>query len=273
MQNTKRVVLITGASSGIGQACAAHLHQRGYCVYGTSRRSPSLDGGAPFERIQMDVDRDDSVEQGVDLILQRQGRLDIVVNSAGFGLAGPIEDTCMIEAKSQFETNFFGTLRVCRAALPIMRKQRSGYIVNISSLAGLAAIPFQGLYSASKFAVEGLTEALRAEVRPFGICVVLVEPGDFATGFTAGRRRTRGSQENPAYRECFERALGIMEADERRGGSPEQIAWLVERIVQTRSPRLHYTVGPAIQRLEAALKIRAPWQLYEWAVAAYYKLS
>lgn len=273
MQNTKRVVLITGASSGIGQACAAHLHQRGYCVYGTSRRSPSLDGGAPFERIQMDVDRDDSVEQGVDLILQRQGRLDIVVNSAGFGLAGPIEDTCMIEAKSQFETNFFGTLRVCRAALPIMRKQRSGYIVNISSLAGLAAIPFQGLYSASKFAVEGLTEALRAEVRPFGICVVLVEPGDFATGFTAGRRRTRGSQENPAYRECFERALGIMEADERRGGSPEQIAWLVERIVQTRSPRLRYTVGPAIQRLEAALKIRAPWQLYEWAVAAYYKLS
>ena len=179
----------------------------------------------------------------------------------------------MDEAKAIFETYFFGVLRMNRAILPIMRKQRSGYIVNISSLAGLAALPFQGLYSASKFAVEGLTEALRAEVRPFGIHVVLVEPGDFATNYTAHRRKTLQSQENPAYRERFERTLGIMEADERRGGAPEQVAWLVERIVETRSPRLRYTVGPVVQRIEAALKTRVPWWFYEWALAKYYRLS
>ena len=273
MRDTKRVVLITGASSGIGQACAAHLHRRGYRVYGASRQPQSLGGGTSFEMIQMDVDRDASVEQGIDFILQRQGRLDIVVNNAGFGLAGSIEDTCIKEAESQFETNFFRVLRVCQAVLPILREQRSGYIVNISSLAGLVGIPFQGLYSASKFAVEGLTEALRAEVRPFGIRVVLVEPGDLATNYTAHRRKTLQSQENPAYRERFERTLGIMEADERRGGAPEQVAWLVERIVETRSPRLRYTVGPAVQRIEAALKTRVPWWFYEWALTKYYKLS
>jgi NAD(P)-dependent dehydrogenase (short-subunit alcohol dehydrogenase family) len=272
MQNTKRVILITGAFSGIGQACAAHLHRRGYRVYGTSRQAQAIQPDS-FEMIQMDVDSDASVEQGIDFIVRQAGRLDVVVNSAGFGIAGAIEDTRIDEAKLQFETNFFGVLRVCRAALPLMRKQRSGYIVNISSLAGLVGIPFQGLYSASKFALEGLTEAMRVEVRPFGIRVVLIEPGDCATQFTARRRIARQSQQNTAYRERFVRALGIMEADEARGALPDQVAQLVGRIVETPSPRLRYTVGPAIQRLEAALKIRVPWRLYEWVLAQYYKLD
>lgn len=139
----KRIVLITGASSGIGRVCAAHLHRRGYRVFGTSRQ-PQAARADSFEMIQMDVDSDASVGQGIDLIMQKEGRLDVVVNNAGFAIAGAIEDTSIEEAKAQFETNFFGVLRVCRAALPIMRQQRSGYVINIGSLAGLAGIPFQG---------------------------------------------------------------------------------------------------------------------------------
>jgi len=271
MKDDRRVVLITGASSGIGQACATYLYQRGYRVFGTSRHPP-ISGDVSFEMIQMDVDSDASVEQGIDFILKRAGRLDIVVNNAGFGIAGSVEDTGIDEAKAQFETNFFGVLRVCRAALPIMRQQRSGYIVNVSSLAGQVGIPFQGLYSASKFAVEGLTEALRTEVRPSGIRVVLIEPGDFHTPFTFHRRKTLQSQENLAYREYFDRALGTMEADEMNGPAPERIARLLKCIIETPSPRLRYTVGPALERIETALKKWVPSQLFEWGLAKYYKL-
>jgi len=272
MQNAKRVVLITGASSGIGQACAVYLHRRGYRVYGTSRQAQTIQPDS-FEMIQMDVDSDASVERGIDFIVRQEGRLDVVVNNAGFGIAGAIEDTSIDEAESQFETNFFGVLRVCRTALSLMRKQRSGYIVNISSLAGLVGIPFQGLYSASKFALEGLTEALRVEVRPFGIRAVLIEPGDFPTQFGVHRRKTRQSLENPAYRQRLDNALGVMEADEMNGPSPESVARLLEHIIETPAPRLRYTVGPTLERIEAALKGWVPAWLFEWGLAKYYKLS
>lgn len=145
-----RVVLITGASSGIGQACAQHLHRRGYRVFGTSRQ-PQPDNGS-FTMTVIDVDDEASVRRGIDQIIQQTGRLDVVVNNAGIVFAGAIEDTSIEEAKAQFETNFFGMLRACRAVLPVMRQQRSGTIVNISSLAGVIATPFHGVYSASKLA-------------------------------------------------------------------------------------------------------------------------
>ena len=130
----------------------------------------------------------DSVEQAVATVLGREGRLDIVVNNAGMGIAGPVEDTSIEQAKRQLEVNFFGAFRVCRAVLPAMRRQRSGYIVNIGSIGGLIAIPYQSMYSASKFALEGLSEALRMEVRPFGIRVVIIEPGDHKTALTENRQ-------------------------------------------------------------------------------------
>jgi NAD(P)-dependent dehydrogenase (short-subunit alcohol dehydrogenase family) len=281
-RDNARVVLITGASSGIGQACANHLHQRGYRVYGTSRRAPSpaAEGSAaeqghsvPFAMIQMDVDSDISVERGLDAVLESEGRLDIVVNSAGFGIAGSVEDTSIDEAKAQFETNFFGVLRVCRAVLPVMRRQRRGYIVNISSMAGVIGIPFQALYSASKFALEGMTEALRMEARPFGIHVVLIEPGDFHTQFTAHRRKTLESQRSSVYSERFDIALGVMEADETSGPPPDKIAYLLERIINTPSPRLRYPIGPMSERIAITLKKVLPPRLFEWGVMAYYKVG
>ena len=279
-QSNKRVVLITGASSGIGQACARYLHQKGYRVYGTSRRAQSLTmagagvqaaPAAPFEMIPMDVDSDASVERGVNLILEREGRLDVVVNNAGFGIAGSIEDSTIEEARSQFETNFFGAWRVCRAVLPTMRRQQHGYIVNISSVAGLLGIPFQGAYCAAKYAIEGLTEVLRMEVRPFGIHVVLIEPGDFHTGFTAHRRRTIASQ-NPAYLARLDSALGVMEADETNGAPPDKIAYLLERIIVSPSPRLRYSVGPFYEKIVITLKKIVPERLFEWGISKYYKV-
>lgn len=171
-----RVVLVTGASSGIGKACAEHLFKQGYRVYGTSRNAQSSESNKAkdktsdphFEMIKMDVDDDLSVQKGIELIVQCEGRLDAVVNCAGVAIAGAVEDTTIEEAKSQLETNFYGTLRVCRAVLPSLRKQRHGYIVNISSVAGLIGIPFQAFYSANKFALEGMTEALRMESNLLG---------------------------------------------------------------------------------------------------------
>ncbi len=266
-----RVVLITGASAGIGLACARHLSQQGYRVFGTSRQPPKE--GLPFEMVRMDVDDEGSVRQGVEAVLDRAGRLDVVVNNAGFGMAGSIEDTSIEEAQAQLETNFFGVLRVCQAVLPAMRAQREGLIVNVSSIGGLVGLPFQALYSAAKFAVEGLTEALRMEVRSFGIRVVLIEPCDIHTQFTDRRLLTLASQGDSAYAEAFERALAVIERDERHGVSPELVGPLLERIIRSRSPRLRYRVGAFTEQLAAILKPFVPAGLFEWIIRDHYKVD
>jgi NAD(P)-dependent dehydrogenase (short-subunit alcohol dehydrogenase family) len=265
-----KVVLITGASSGIGQACARHLARRGYQVFGTSRR-PQPGAKEPFEMIPMDVTDEDSVRQGVATVLARAGRLDAVVNNAGFGFGGSIEDTSIDEAQELFETNFFGTLRVCRAVLPNMRERRAGTIVNVSSLAGLIAQPFVGMYCATKFAIEGATEALRIEVRPFGIHVVMIEPGDTRTAFTANRRPTLASQEASPYADSMQRVMAVIERDEETGASPEAVARLLERILRSRSPRLRYPVASASQRFAAAAHKVMPGALFERLLTQYYR--
>jgi NAD(P)-dependent dehydrogenase (short-subunit alcohol dehydrogenase family) len=280
--NQEKTVLVVGASSGIGRACALHLARRGYRVLGTTRRSESdveadlrreLASSDRLEIIAMDVDEEASVAAGVREVAERAGRIEGVINCAGFGFGGSIEDTADDEAKATFETNFFGTLRVCRAVLPIMREQRSGTIINISSIGGRIAVPFVGLYGASKFAIEGLTEALRMEVARFGIRVVLVEPGDFATGFTDHRRPVRGASENAVYADAYRAALAVIERDERGGASPEAIGRLVTRILSARSPRLRYTVGPIFQRVAVRLKSILPSRLFGWALGQYYRVG
>jgi NAD(P)-dependent dehydrogenase (short-subunit alcohol dehydrogenase family) len=225
----------------------------------------------PCQLIPLDVTSDDSVAAAVRFVLEREGVVDVVVNNAGFGSAGAVEDTTIDEAREQFDTNFFGAMRVCRAVLPAMRRQGSGCIVNVSSIAGQVGVPFQALYSASKFAVEGFTEALRMEVAPFGIRVVLVEPGDFCTGFTGNRRLAR-SPITDAYRERQTRAIGVMEHDETHGATPEAVARLVHRIITRRSPRLRYAVGPVSERVALLLKRFAPARLFEWGIATYYRI-
>jgi NAD(P)-dependent dehydrogenase (short-subunit alcohol dehydrogenase family) len=255
-----QVVLVTGASSGIGKSCAEFLSQAGYRVYSASRRSA----------FPVDVRDEASVLGAVADLMSREGRIDVVVNNAGIAVAGAVEDTSVEEAMGQFDVNFFGVLRVCRAVLPHMREQRSGCIVNIGSIGGLVAIPYQGLYSASKFALEGLSEALRMEVRPFGIRVVLIEPGDHRTALTENRRATAASGRNPAYRNRYERAVSRMETDERNGPAPEAVARLLRRVIKLKQPRLRYTVGPLSERAVPILKRALPYQAIERLMSRYY---
>jgi NAD(P)-dependent dehydrogenase (short-subunit alcohol dehydrogenase family) len=218
----------------------------------------------------MDVTDGRSVREGIDRILERTGRLDVAVNCAGYGIAGPIESTSIDEAKKQFETNFFGALRVCQSVLPIFRQQRSGLIVNVSSLAGRIGVPFQGMYSASKFALEGLTEALRMELKPLGLHACLIEPGDFRTEFTANRQRV-ASDGQEAYRTRADRALSVAASDEANGAPPERIAHLLFRILRDPSPKLRYTAGDLSQRISASLKPFLPAGVFERGVMTHYR--
>ena len=270
MKQDGKVVLITGTSSGIGRACALHLAERGFQVFGTRRRLEQ--GPVTFQELVMDVNDDDSVERAIGTIYEQAGRIDVVVNNAGLGYAGALEDTSIAEAKAQFETNFFGTFRMCRAILPRMRAQGDGRIINVSSIGGLIALPFQGMYCASKFAVEGMTEALRMEVKPFGIKVTLVEPGDFRTAFTQNRSRVHASGKGSAYDARMQSSLAIMERDEQRGPAPIEVARLIEKVIAARNPRPRYSVGMAYQRLAIVVRKLLPATLFERIIAAIYKL-
>jgi len=270
MTSERRVVLVTGASSGIGLACADKLAAVGFRVYGTSRQPDFRP--QRFEPLQMDM-TDDSVARGIDHVLEREGFIDTLINNAGFALAGAVEDTSIEEAKRQLETNVFGVLRACQAVLPAMRQHGAGLIVNISSLGGLFGLPFQGLYSASKFALEGLSESLRLEVRPFGIRVVLVEPGDTRTSITHNRVLARASGVDSAYDEFFHRVQTVFEKEEAGGIAPEAVAVLVARIVACRHPRVRYTVGRPTQRLSALIKRLVPSTVFERILLSYYGLA
>ncbi|HKD81271.1 MAG TPA: SDR family oxidoreductase [Candidatus Angelobacter sp.] len=269
---TTKVVLVTGASSGIGRSCCEHLAQKGMTVYGGSR-SLGPGGKNSFNALRIDVTDDASVHAAVRQIHESHGRIDVVINNAGNGIAGAVEETSPQEAMAQLDTNFFGVHRVCRAVLPVMREQRSGVIINISSLAGLLAVPFQAFYSASKFAMEGLTEALRMEVKPFGIRVVLIEPGDFKTEFPANRRNTVEAEKSQIYREMVDRCVGVMQEEEKHGMDPLIVARLAERIIGNPSPRLRYTTGPFGERIGPKLKSILPYRVYEYLFMKHYKLA
>jgi NAD(P)-dependent dehydrogenase (short-subunit alcohol dehydrogenase family) len=267
----RRVVLITGASSGIGRACAERLHARGYTVYGTSRR-PADHPDLPFSLLEMDVSQDESVRRGVEEVLRAEGRIDVVINNSGIVLAGAIEDTTPGEARDLFETNFFGVVRACRAVLPAMRARRSGLIVTIGSIGGRMAMPFQAYYSASKFALDGFTRAVRIEVRRFGVQAVLIEPGDTRTPITFNRRWSAAAQNGSPYDPDARRAVGIMAVDEQHGTPPEQVARVVERAIAARRPRLRYAVGPLHEVIGAAVARLLPDGLVEAALMLYYRI-
>jgi len=267
--NEKRglVVLVTGASSGIGRATAELLMAKGHRVYGTSRKAAFSEkhdaedkaSGGFLDMIPLDVTSDASCEEAVRWILQKEGRIDALVSNAGNGLAGAIEDTSVSEAKWQFETNFFGSYRIIAALLPVMRKQGNGRIVVISSVAGAISIPFQGLYSASKFALEGLVEALRLEIAPFGIKASLVLPGDTKTGFTSCRVTSERSKADGPYKESFTRSLARMERDEQNGAEPMAVAKVIISLLMRKNPPIRRTVGFGYKAILFLRKLLPAW--------------
>ncbi len=265
------VILITGASSGIGQACAEYLAAKNYTVYGTSRKAPVAKPGA-IRMLQMDVTDPGSIKSAIETIIHEQGRIDVVINNAGMGIAGAAELATPNEIQSQMQTNFMGTVNVCSAVLPHMRQAKSGKIINLSSLGGVMGIPFQGFYSASKFAVEGYSEALSLEVHPFGIKVILIEPGDFSTGFTSSRALSGITQKDPDYSETFDRCMGIIEKEETGGCKPQKIAKLMHRIVRKKHPKFRYKVGNLVQTNFARAKRFIPARTYQRLLRFFYHL-
>ena len=219
--------------------------------------------------ITMDVRDTASVKEAIAHIAGKEGHIDILVNNAGFGIGGAVEDTSTEMAKALFDTNFFGICRVLQEVLPVMRKQSKGLIINMSSIGGIIGLPFQGLYSASKFAVEGLSEALYKELSMSAIKVVLIEPGDFKTEFAANRQNitTENSKDN------FQRTMAVIAHDEQNGQSPLKIAHLIEKIINTPKPRLRYAVGAPDQKLSIFLKKILPNRWFDQIIMSYYQLK
>jgi NAD(P)-dependent dehydrogenase (short-subunit alcohol dehydrogenase family) len=245
---TAKVVLISGASSGIGKEAARTLKKAGAVVYGAARRSEVMKGleGDGIRTAQLDLTDEDSIEACVKSILEREGRIDILVNNAGYGSYGAIEDVPISEARRQFEVNLFVLARLTQAVLPSMRAKRFGRIVNISSIAGKIYTPFGGWYHATKFALEGFSDCLRLEVEPFGIDVVVVEPGGIKTEWgTIAAEHLRKTSGNGVYAEAANKAANSMRRAYQgdRLSPPSLIADVILQAVAARKPRTRYAVG------------------------------
>ncbi|WP_439128481.1 SDR family oxidoreductase [Polaribacter sp.] len=265
-----KVVLVTGASSGIGKAIAIFLSEKGCIVYGTSR-NPKNNQDFSFHLIELDVLQPNSIKNAVAFILEKENRLDVLINNAGVGITGPIEDTPTEEMRNAFNTNFFGAIDVMKAVLPQMRQQETGLILNITSIAGYMGLPFRGIYSSSKGALELATEAIRMEVKSFGVCVVNVAPGDFTTNIAAGRYHTPVFDKS-AYKEKYQDNLDLMDAHVAGGMNPKKMAEKVYKIMNTKSPKTHYKVGGFLEKFSIILKRILPDNWYEKLLMNHYKL-
>jgi len=258
--SSRPVAVVTGASAGIGSATADSLHASGWTVVGASRRGTSP---GTWQPLVMDVDDDRSVDDGMAEVLSRHGRLDAVVACAGWGLAGPVEQTPVADAKDQLETNFWGAVRVVQAALPTMRSAGAGRIVLVSSIGGVLGIPFQAFYSASKFAMEGYGEALAYEVAPFGVQVTLVEPGNVRTDFTSSRRDIAVPDGPDPYAEANGKAVAKMVEDERNGVPAVDVAKVITKVLGSARPPRRASVGKLGERVGILGKRLLPYRLFE----------
>jgi NAD(P)-dependent dehydrogenase (short-subunit alcohol dehydrogenase family) len=261
MADLQRAAFVTGASSGIGRACADRLASSGWAVTGASRRGTA---GAGWAGLAADVTDDAAVNGAVESIVAASGRVDALIASAGYTLAGAAECTPLTEAKEQFETNFWGCVRAVQAVLPHMRKQRSGRIVLISSIGGAVGLPFQAFYSASKFALEGFAEALAYEIAPFGMSVTLVQPGNIATNATANRVRA-SADDDSAYGAALTKAITTMERDEVSGPPAQIVAATVQRVLDSGRPPLRVSVGRPGERVALVAKRLLPFRVFQTA--------
>ena len=255
-----KVVIVTGGSSGIGRCTAAALRDTGCKVYEFSRREIPLTN---VTHVAVDVTDEAAVQAAVSAVLEQEGRIDVVVNCAGFGISGAVEFTELSEAKAQMEVNFFGMVNVNRAVLPAMRKAGGGRIVSISSVAAVAHIPFQTFYSATKAAIESYTCALANEVRPFGITVTAIQPGDIRTGFTDARRKCAVGDEE--YSGRISRSVAGMERDEQKGMSPEFAGRYIAKIALKQSVKPVYAIGMGYKCLSVLCRL-LPCGLRNWVV-------
>lgn len=273
---TAPVALITGTSSGFGMLTAITLAKQGYQVAATMRdlsRNEQLVQLAEQEGIadrlhymRLDVTDSDSVQTAVAAVLQMYGRIDMLVNNAGFAVGGFIEEVTMDDWRRQMETNLFGLIAMTRAVLPVMRKQKRGLIINLSSVSGLSGFPGYAPYAASKFAVEGFTESLRHEMASFGVKVVLVEPGAYRTPIWNKGLGEIHRNDNSPYKEKLDAVLRYSAHAGQTAPDPQEVADLIARIARMRAPRLRYALGKG-SRVIIIGKTLLPWKWLEWIIA------
>lgn len=249
MKQSNKVAFVTGASSGIGKATAMTLHAKGYAVYAGARRVERMKDlkQAGLHVLHLDVSDEKSMKNAVQTIIKNEGRIDVLVNAAGYGSFGSLEDTKLAEARYQFDVNVFGLARLTQLVLPTMRKARSGKIVNISSIAGKSGQPFGSWYTASKFAVEGLSESLAYEVSPFNIDIIIVEPGliksEWSDIAVANLLENSGKTAYTAGAKSHAKTLRSFGKEGTQGSPPQVIADVIAKAISKRKPRLRYTAG------------------------------
>jgi len=256
----EKVALVTGCSSGIGLETALGLARDGYFTYASMRntgKASEIEGKAKKEKlalkvIQLDVDNKDSIKNAISQIIKEKNRLDVLVNNAGYGIFGCLEDVSIEELKEQFETNFFGIVRLIHETAPIMRKQKSGAIVNVSSVAGRIGFPGSPAYISSKFALEGLSESLRYELAPFGVNIIIIEPGVIKSNFFKSMRFPKNPKPDSPYKELTDKVVGGIKMMAEMGTPPKEVADVIVKVLKEKNPLPRYPVGnDAIMFLEA----------------------
>ena len=267
----RKVVLITGGSSGIGKSIGEYLTSKGFIVYGTTRNLSKHPNFNAFHLLALDVKDPKTIATAVAQVVANEGRLDVLVNNAGVGITGPIEETPYEEIQGAFDTNVHGPIYMIKAVLPQMRKQRAGLIINITSIAGYMGLPYRGIYSASKGALELITEALRMETKDFGVQITNLAPGDFATNIAAGRYHAP-ILESSAYKKPYENTLKQINDHVDTAQDPIAVAEMVLRIIHTKKARIHYKVGQPMQKFSLFLKKILPDIMYEKLLLNHYKL-
>ncbi|SEB14738.1 SDR family oxidoreductase [Pedobacter hartonius] len=269
----KKVILITGASSGFGLAAATALQADGHIVYGASRSVKNLKN-ISFIPLEMDVTDDQSVNSAVALILKAEGRIDVLVNNAGVTTAGFLATTPVEFVQDQFAVNFFGIIRVSTAVIPGMIRNKKGLVINVSSMAGLFGTPYTGAYVAAKFALEGYSQSLRMELQNTGINVTVVNPGDFKTNNTSTRKKLPLALDHAQLEAEYAAALEIVEKNEINGGDPAKVGQLIAKIVGKSKPAHRYMVGDFGQTgLPMMVKALLPSTMFSKMINGYYNIK
>lgn len=266
-----QVAFITGASSGIGKTLAIYLKNKGYTVYGSSR-NPDQYPTSEIPLLALDVRDPQSIKKAIAALIEQEGRIDVLINNAGVGITGALEEMPLNEIKNNFDTNFFGPIAMMQAVLPHMRSQNNGLIINITSIAGYMGLPYRGAYSASKGALELITEATRMETKPFGINLVTVAPGDFATDIAARRYHSPVNEDSPYYK-WYKPQLDTINADVSKGANPMIMAEAIHKIMQKNTTKIHYKVGGFMEKFSIVLKRILPDNIYEKLLMNHYKLK
>ncbi len=269
MSQNQKVVLLTGASGGLGSAIARHLSLNNYKVYGTARKKQSSEH---YIWVPMDLSNSQSIDEAVRYVLSKEQTIDILINNAGIGTTGSIEETPVNDIKKVFEVNLFGPVALIQKVLPVMRRQQAGIIINISSIAGYTGLPLRGFYSATKSAVMRVSEALSSEVKQFNIKVIDIAPGDFRTDIAAGRLYT-GTNEKSPYKADYSRILKMIDKEVEKGLNPEILGQKISKILRKKQPKLRYNVGLFLQRLTPYLLCVLSGRFFEKLINKHYGIK